>query len=105
LRNTIRSRSPSAVIGPRRKEHAGRDLDLLVERIDDEAALHPAVGQRLDGARLPFGDHRRRIETVARMIDDTDSHHVAMRAVRPVRVRHRRLGRHCVPGMVLRQRR
>ena len=68
----------AAVVGPGREHDARRDLDLLVLGRDLEGPQRAPVGQRRDRAGLPVGQHCRRIEAVAGVVDLADRDHRAV---------------------------
>jgi hypothetical protein len=60
-----------AVVGPRRKEDSGRDLDLLVNR-DELVLAHRATGGvARDLSGIEVGEDLHRVEAVAGVIDPT----------------------------------
>lgn len=65
----------TAVIGPGRKHDAWRDLDFLFLYGNFEAAQLAPVPQVAQFARIPIGEHARRIEAVAGVVDRSDSDH------------------------------
>jgi hypothetical protein len=71
----------AAVVGPGRKEEAGRDLDLLVLGNHLEGTQSTSVGKLRDDAGFPVSEHCGRIEAVARRVDLAHREHPAVRVV------------------------
>jgi hypothetical protein len=83
------------IITPGRKEHARRNLNLLVQRRHREFAELPAIRQGRDSARIPVGKDLVRVKPITHMVDLADRHHraVARSLVPPMGIHGRRLGR------------
>ena len=80
----------AAIVGPGRKEHAGRDLDLLIDRGDLELAQPPAVGQGRHDAGVPVAEDGMGIEAVTGVIDLADGGHPMVLRVRQAKIVLRR---------------